>query len=106
MDRWSALTVKFLCIKPARLRHAARGLRRCPRWFAEIGQQGLSQQCASQESKLAVLWNIGIFALNFGPVIIGPILDYVGPKLTAILGELTSASLATHISVELRYLGC
>lgn len=34
-----------------------------------------------------MLWNIGIFALNFGPVVLGPILDYVGPKLTAILGE-------------------
>ena len=53
---------------------------------ADIGSQGLNTLCASQESKLAVLWNIGIFALNFGPVVIGPILDYVGPKLTAILG--------------------
>ena len=33
-----------------------------------------------------MLWTIGVFALNFGPVIVGPILDYVGPKLTAILG--------------------
>lgn len=36
-----------------------------------------------------MLWNIGIFALNFGPVVLGPILDFVGPKLTAILGEST-----------------
>lgn len=55
--------------------------------FADIKVEGLDTLCASQESKLAVLWNIGIFALNFGPVIIGPILDYVGPKLTSILGR-------------------
>ena len=54
--------------------------------YAAVSQQGLSEQCASQESSLAVLWNIGIFALNFGPVIWGPILDFVGPKLTAITG--------------------
>ena len=34
-----------------------------------------------------MLWTIGVFALNFGPVVVGPILDYVGPKLTAIFGE-------------------
>lgn len=34
-----------------------------------------------------MLWTIGVFALNFGPVIVGPILDYVGPKLTAMFGE-------------------
>lgn len=54
---------------------------------ADIGSQGLNTNCAWQESRLAVLWTIGVFALNFGPVIVGPILDYVGPKLTAILGK-------------------
>ncbi|KAL3151740.1 hypothetical protein ABBQ38_012718 [Trebouxia sp. C0009 RCD-2024] len=44
--------------------------------------------CPTQESKLAVLWTVGIFALNFGPVFVGPILDWVGPKLTTILGTL------------------
>lgn len=34
-----------------------------------------------------MLWTIGVFALNFGPVIVGPVLDYVGPKITAMLGE-------------------
>ena len=43
--------------------------------------------CPTQESKLAVLWTIGIFALNFGPVFVGPILDWVGPKITTVLGE-------------------
>ena len=47
--------------------------------------------CESQESKLAVLWTIGIFALNFGPVLVGPLLDWAGPKLTAITGELVTA---------------
>ena len=47
----------------------------------------LNTRCAWQESHLAVLWTIGVFALNFGPVVVGPILDYVGPKLTAMLGE-------------------
>jgi hypothetical protein len=59
-----------------------------PLLAADIGSQGLNTNCAWQESRLAVLWTIGVFALNFGPVIVGPILDYVGPKLTAILGLL------------------
>ena len=46
----------------------------------------LDYQCATQESKLAVLWNIGIFALNFGPVVFGPFLDLFGPKLVAMFG--------------------
>jgi len=44
--------------------------------------------CKSQESKLALLWTVGIFALNFGPVMMGFVLDYLGPKFTAILGVL------------------
>lgn len=44
--------------------------------------------CPTQESKLAVLWTVGIFALNFGPVFVGPVLDYFGPKLTSVLGVL------------------
>ena len=43
--------------------------------------------CPTQESKLAVLWTIGIFALNFGPVFVGPVLDWVGPKITTVLGS-------------------
>ena len=35
-----------------------------------------------------MLWTIGVFALNFGPVLVGPVLDLVGPKLTSILGAL------------------
>ena len=43
--------------------------------------------CKSQESKLALLWTVGIFALNCGPVIMGFVLDYLGPKFTGILGR-------------------
>ena len=53
---------------------------------AEAGEAALGSRCSWQESKLAVLWNIGVFALNFGPVLVGPVLDWVGPKLTVILG--------------------
>ena len=53
---------------------------------AEAGEAALGSRCSWQESRLAVLWNIGVFALNFGPVFVGPVLDWVGPKLTAILG--------------------
>lgn len=42
--------------------------------------------CKSQESKLAVLWTVGIFALNCGPVLVGFVLDYCGPKFTCIVG--------------------
>lgn len=42
--------------------------------------------CKSQESKLALLWTVGIFALNFGPVLMGFVLDYLGPRFTAIVG--------------------
>jgi len=44
--------------------------------------------CPSQESKLAVLWTVGVFALNAGPVLVGPLLDALGPKLTAVFGTL------------------
>ena len=59
-------------------------MRFCDRlpWCAD-----LNTRCAWQESHLAVLWTIGVFALNFGPVVVGPILDYVGPKLTAMFGK-------------------
>lgn len=48
---------------------------------------GAAELCKSQESHLAVLWTVGIFALNCGPVLMGFVLDYLGPKFTAILGE-------------------
>ena len=72
--------------------------------LADIGSQGLNDLCASQESKLAVLWNIGIFALNFGPVVIGPILDYVGPKLTALFGKLKCLTCSKSTFIEPHFL--
>lgn len=51
----------------------------------------LDKECAQQETKLAVLWTIGVFALNFGPVIVGGVLDLIGPKLTSMLGNRCSA---------------
>ncbi len=42
--------------------------------------------CTSQESSLALLWTLGIFTLNCGPVAMGFVLDLMGPKLTGILG--------------------
>lgn len=44
--------------------------------------------CKAQEEALAVLWTIGVFALNFGPVLVGPILDGIGPRYTSVLGNL------------------
>ena len=69
---------------------------------AEAGEAALGSRCSWQESRLAVLWNIGVFALNFGPVFVGPVLDWVGPKLTAILG--TRPLLPYHTAELLRLL--
>ena len=46
------------------------------------------ERCTSQESSLALLWTLGIFTLNCGPVLMGFVLDFLGPKLTGILGGL------------------
>lgn len=43
--------------------------------------------CPSREAKLNTLWTLGIFALNFGPVLVGFVLDAFGPKVTAIFGK-------------------
>jgi hypothetical protein len=43
-------------------------------------------KCQSQEASLALLWTLGIFTLNCGPVVMGFVLDFLGPKLTGILG--------------------
>ncbi|EFN50524.1 hypothetical protein CHLNCDRAFT_139004 [Chlorella variabilis] len=42
--------------------------------------------CTPQESSLQLLWTLGIFTLNCGPVVMGFVLDFLGPKLTGILG--------------------
>ena len=53
---------------------------------SELAEDGGETICKSQESKLALLWTLGIFSLNFGPVLMGFVLDYLGPKFTSILG--------------------
>ncbi|GAB4813661.1 hypothetical protein N2152v2_000707 [Parachlorella kessleri] len=55
---------------------------------AEEADGSVQGICKSQESKLAVIWTVGIFALNCGPVIMGFVLDFLGPKFTGILGVL------------------
>ena len=53
---------------------------------SELAEDGGETICKSQESKLALLWTLGIFSLNFGPVLMGFVLDYLGPKFTSIIG--------------------
>jgi hypothetical protein len=42
--------------------------------------------CASQDAKLAIVWNAGVFAVNFGPALVGLALDTVGPRIVATGG--------------------
>ncbi len=42
--------------------------------------------CKSQESKLALLWTLGAFSLNSGPILGGFALDYLGPRFVSIAG--------------------
>ncbi|KAK9819041.1 hypothetical protein WJX74_009705, partial [Apatococcus lobatus] len=60
----------------------------CDQGSKAVDINGNDYICESQESKLAVLWTLGIFALNFGPVLVGFLLDWAGPKLTAMTGVL------------------
>ena len=53
---------------------------------AEIIKNGRIEGCKAQEGGLALLWTLGIFALNIGPVPMGPVLDVIGPRYTSILG--------------------
>jgi hypothetical protein len=46
--------------------------------------------CSSQDSKLAVVWMAGTLAVNFGPALAGPALDYLGPRIVATAGALLS----------------
>jgi hypothetical protein len=50
------------------------------------------QNCTSQEKSLALLWTLGIFTLNCGPLLMGFVLDFLGPKLTGMLGARSGAS--------------
>ena len=53
---------------------------------SSCGNTPAGELCKSQESALALLWTVGIFALNCGPVLMGFVLDYLGPKFTSIVG--------------------
>lgn len=66
----------------------------CPADPATTGAPSPSSStgCPSQENRLAVLWTVGVFALNAGPVLVGPLLDALGPKLTAVLGTLLNVA--------------
>ena len=57
-----------------------------PSCAAEIIKNGRIEGCKAQEGGLALLWTLGIFALNIGPVPMGPVLDFFGPRYTSILG--------------------
>ena len=52
----------------------------------EIIKNGRIEGCKAQESGLALLWTLGIFALNIGPVPMGFVLDFAGPRYTSIIG--------------------
>lgn len=80
MFGWNALSVM--------LKEQGNYDRQCTQSISAAGAEGLAKNCAKQDSSLAVLWTIGVFALNFGPVLVGPVLDLVGPKLTSILGTM------------------
>ena len=64
---------------------------------AEIIKNGRIEGCKAQESGLALLWTLGIFALNIGPVPMGFVLDLAGPRYTSIAGAvLERAASLTH----------
>lgn len=62
-----------------------------------LKQEGLyaagcdSGKCASQDTRLAVIWTTGVFAVNFGSVLGGPFLDYLGPRATCTAGALQAS---------------
>jgi len=80
-----ATSCPLLCMAAARVLPAAR----CCAWqlpHAVVAAACAGGVCKSQESSLALLWTLGIFTLNCGPVVMGFVLDFLGPKLTGILG--------------------
>lgn len=55
------------------------------------GERAGDRLCASQESKLAVVWNAGAFAVNFGPALVGVALDYLGPRFVTASGAILAS---------------
>lgn len=52
---------------------------------------GDADKCSSQDTRLAVVWTAGVFAVNFGSVLGGPSLDYLGPRVTCTAGALQAS---------------
>ena len=42
--------------------------------------------CRPQENRLTLIFTLGLFAVNFGPVPVGLILDAWGPRCVSVLG--------------------
>ncbi|KAK9812965.1 hypothetical protein WJX72_006572 [[Myrmecia] bisecta] len=60
----------------------------CP---APVTVKGRVETCKSQETKLALIFVLGAFAVNFGPLIVGPILDRIGPRIMSAVGTAINA---------------
>lgn len=70
-------------------------------WYADLcedddensdyGEVADDSKCKDQEKTLALIFNIGVQAVNFAPIVAGPALDWLGPKVVATAGALTSA---------------
>lgn len=63
-------------------------------------------KCSSQDTKLAVIWTTGVFAVNFGSVLGGPSLDYLGPRVTCTVGALQSCAGLLLLSAHHTLLQC
>ena len=48
--------------------------------------------CASQDAKLAIVWNAGVFSVNFSPAIAGVALDRFGPRALASSGAAAASA--------------
>eukprot|EP00208_Stichococcus_sp_RCC1054_P008273 CAMPEP_0206150424 /NCGR_PEP_ID=MMETSP1473-20131121/38293_1 /ASSEMBLY_ACC=CAM_ASM_001109 /TAXON_ID=1461547 /ORGANISM="Stichococcus sp, Strain RCC1054" /LENGTH=640 /DNA_ID=CAMNT_0053547925 /DNA_START=77 /DNA_END=1999 /DNA_ORIENTATION=+ len=46
---------------------------------------------AHQEDRLTLVYTVGIFAANFSPVLAGPLLDWLGPRVLAVGGSVLTA---------------
>jgi len=50
------------------------------------GAETAEGTCRPQENRLTLIYTLGLFAVNFGPVPVGPVLDIWGPRLVSVLG--------------------
>jgi len=54
--------------------------------YLPAGAETAEGTCRPQENRLTLIYTLGLFAVNFGPVPVGPILDIWGPRLVSVLG--------------------